>query len=168
MALRNILKEGDPTLRKHSREVTKFDERLHMILDDMRDTLDDANGLGLAGPQVGILRKLAIIIDTSGDEDVVVEVVNPEIIEQSGEQEGIEGCLSVPDVWGVVKRPMHVKVKAQDRYGKDFEIEADGLTARAFCHEIAHLNGELFIDVCERLLTSEEREKMYKQEESDE
>lgn len=161
MGLRNILKKDDSTLRKRSREVKDFNERLHTLLDDMRETLINARGLGLAAPQVGVLRRAVLVMDTSGEEDRIIELVNPEIIESEGLQEGPEGCLSVPDVWGVVKRPMTLKAKAQDRYGKEFQIEAEGLTARAICHEIDHLNGTLFTDLCERILTAEEMEELY-------
>ena len=141
MALRTIVKEGDPVLTKHCRPVTSFDERLHTLLDDMTETLLDAGGVGLAGPQVGVLRRV-VVIDL--DEDGMLELINPEIIEQSGEQDGMEGCLSVPGRWGMVKRPNVVKVKAQDRNGDWFEAEGEALIARCFCHELEHLDGHLF------------------------
>lgn len=161
MGLRNILKKGDSSLNKISREVTNFNERLHTLLDDMRETLIDAHGLGLAAPQVGVLRRAVLVVDITGDEEQIIELINPEIIESVGVQEGPEGCLSVPNVWGIVERPMRVKVKAQDRFGTEFEVEGEGITARAFCHEIAHLNGELFTEVCQRLLTEDEVEELY-------
>ena len=142
MALRNIVKEGDSVLRKNCREVTDFNERLHILLDDMRETLIEADGAGLAAPQVGILKRVAIV---SVDEEYY-EIVNPEIIAVEGEQTGPEGCLSVPGLYGSVSRPMRVTVKAQDRYGKDFTVSGEGLLARAFCHEIDHLDGILFKD----------------------
>ncbi len=157
MALRNILVDGDSTLRKKSRDVTAFNNRLHILLDDMLDTLHNANGAGLAAPQVGILRRVAIVLNfkENGKEEVI-ELINPEIIEVSGEQYGIEGCLSIPGVCGYVSRPIHVKVRALNRYGKPFTAEGEGLTARAFCHEIDHLNGILYKDLADKLLTSEE------------
>ncbi len=142
MALRNIVKEGDSVLRKKCREVTEFNERLHTLLDDMKETLILADGAGLAAPQVGILKRVAVV---SVDEEYY-EIVNPEIIESSGEQTGPEGCLSVPGVYGTVSRPMKVTVKAKDRFGKEFTVSGEGLLARAFCHEIDHLDGTLFKD----------------------
>ncbi|MCL2367862.1 MAG: peptide deformylase [Oscillospiraceae bacterium] len=155
MALRNILKQGDPTLTKLSREVTAFDQRLHTLLDDMRDTLHAANGVGLAAPQVGILRRVVLVMEIKEEdeeaEDRLVELINPLIIEEEGEQEGYEGCLSIPGMLGIVTRPQRVKVKAQDRDGEWFELAGEGLTARAICHEIDHLNGELYTRLCDEL-----------------
>ncbi|MBR3848198.1 MAG: peptide deformylase [Oscillospiraceae bacterium] len=142
MALRNIVKEGDQVLRKNCREVTDFNERLHILLDDMKETLIVADGAGLAAPQVGILKRVAIV---SVDEEYY-EIVNPVIIAAEGEQTGPEGCLSVPGIYGSVSRPMKVTVRAQDRYGKEFTVTGEGLLARAFCHEIDHLDGILFKD----------------------
>ena len=156
MALRNILTEGNPTLYKKSRPVVKFDDRLHLLLDDMKETLLDAEGVGLAAPQVGILRRL-FLVDT-GEE--ILECINPEIIEISGEQVGLEGCLSVPGKYGLVKRPNVVKIRAQDRNGEWFEAEGEGLIARCFCHEYAHLDGQLYTEVAERMLTNEELEAL--------
>ena len=130
MALRTILTDGDPALHKACRPVTNFDQRLHDLLDDLKETLANANGAGLAAPQVGILRRAVVVVDA---EDNMLELVNPEIISQEGEQEGFEGCLSVPGRWGVVKRPMKVRVRAQDRDGNWYEVEGEELTARAFC-----------------------------------
>lgn len=160
MALRNILKAGEPRLRKNSREITEFNERLHQLLDDMRETLLNAGGVGLAAPQVGVLRDVILVMDTNRegltDEEQIIELVNPCIIEQSGSQTGAEGCLSVPGEYGVVTRPENVTVKAQDRFGKEFTVSGYGLTARCFCHEIDHLSGVLFTDLAERMLTPEE------------
>ena len=160
MALRNILNSDDPALKKNSRSVTDYNRRLHILLDDMRETLLDANGLGLAAPQVGVLRRVALIVDTcieaDDTEDRIIELVNPEIITCSGEQTGNEGCLSVPGVYGIVKRPQEVVARAYDRRGKPFELTASGLTARAVCHEIDHLNGVVFTSLAERFLTDEE------------
>jgi peptide deformylase len=171
MALRNILGDGEAALRKKSRAVTDFNPRLHELLDDMRETLLKANGLGLAAPQVGVLRRAVLVIDVSLEdktpEEQIIELINPEIVASSGEQEGPEGCLSVPDVYGVVKRPEMVKVRARDRRGKEFEAWGTGLTARAFCHEIDHLNGVMFTDLVERYLTREELEDMRREDEAD-
>ena len=159
MALRNILTEEDSALRKKSRPVTKFDRHLHILLEDMADTLNEANGVGLAAPQVGILRKAVIVLETNVAEDeepYIIELINPEIISTEGEQTGSEGCLSVPGEYGLVSRPEKVRVRAQDRDGNFFEVEGTGLTARCFCHEIDHLSGILFTDIAERMLTDEE------------
>ncbi len=142
MALRNIVQDGDPVLRKKCREVTEFNDRLHTLLDDMNETLALANGVGLAAPQVGILKRLAIV---SLDEEYY-ELINPEIIATSGEEISPEGCLSIPGVCGTVNRPYKVTVRAQDRNGKVYEVTGEGLLARAFCHEIDHLDGVLFKD----------------------
>ena len=164
MALRNILTEGESTLKKKSRPVTDFNKRLWELLDDMAETLREANGLGLAAPQVGVLRRAVIVVQQEEDgNETLIELINPEIIESSGEQDGIEGCLSVPGVWGLVKRPMRVKLRAQDRYGKQFEIEGEGITARAFCHELGHLEGQLFTELAHKILNEDEIEE-YMQE----
>jgi len=174
MAIRKILTDEDKSLTKKSREVTDFNKRLHTLLDDMRDTLIEADGLGLAAPQVGVLRRVAIIVDTfietESDEpeldEMMIELVNPEILSTDGEQTGSEGCLSVPGVNGIVTRPMAVKVKAQDRNGNFFEYEGSELTARAICHEIDHLNGDMFTSKVERYLTDEELEEMRQEREN--
>lgn len=149
MALRNIVKDGDPILRKVCRPVEKFDDRLASLLDDMAQTMHEADGVGIAGPQVGIMRRLCVV--DCYDEDGVIELVNPEIIKKSGEQTGSEGCLSFPGKFGTVTRPMHVTVRAQDRNGNIFEKSGEGLKARAFCHEIDHLNGVCFVDLATEL-----------------
>ena len=150
MALRKILTDAEAALHKTCKPVTAFDSKLHTLLDDMRDTMMEANGVGLAAPQVGILRRVVVVLDTNREEleeeDQIIELVNPAIIEVAGEQTGAEGCLSVPGVYGIVTRPEYVKVRAQDRFGKVFEVEGTGLTARAFCHEIDHLDGVVFVD----------------------
>ena len=161
MATRRILPNVEPALHKKCRTVTNFDARLHTLLDDMRETLLEADGVGLAAPQVGILRRAVLVLETNvpeGTEPYVVELINPEIIERSGEQNGPEGCLSLPGEWGLVTRPMEVRVRAQDREGKTFELSGTGLTARAFCHELDHLDGVVFTDVAERMLSDEELE----------
>lgn len=143
--IREIVKEGDDVLRKVCRPVEKFDEKLHLLLDDMYETMLSADGVGLAAPQIGILRRIAVIDVGEGK----IELINPEIIKTSGEQTGDEGCLSSPGVFGKVTRPNFVTVKAKDRFGKDFEISGKELLARAFCHEIDHLDGVLFVDKIE-------------------
>ena len=157
MAIREIVKKGDEVLNKKCHPVTKFDERLHTLLDDMGETLRDADGVGLAAPQVGILRQVVVVIN---EDDEIIELVNPEIVKTSGEQFGLEGCLSVPGQYGFVKRPMIVRVKAQDRNGVPFEVEDEGLTARCFCHEIDHLSGHLFDELVDRTYTVDELEQM--------
>ena len=144
MAIRNIVKKGDSVLGKVCRPVTAFNDRLWQLLDDMHDTLRAADGAGLAAPQVGVLRSCALVMLDDGS---YLEIINPQIITKAGKQSGTEGCLSVPDVFGIVERPMNVTVKAQDRYGKEFTIDAEGFTARAFCHEIDHLDGHLFTEL---------------------
>ena len=155
----NILTKEQPLLYKKSRPVKDFNERLHQLLDDMAETLLNANGVGLAAPQVGVLRRAVLVIETNVAEDedeYIIELINPEIIEIEGEQDGPEGCLSVPGEYGLVKRPMRVKVRAQDRNGEFFEVEGTGLTARCFCHEIDHLEGIVFTSKVERMLSEEE------------
>lgn len=152
MGLRKILTDKDPALHKVCRPVEKFDKRLHKLLDDMAQTLAQANGVGLAAPQVGILRRV-VLVDTG---EQVLELVNPTLLETSGEQVGSEGCLSVPDRYGLVKRPSYAKVRAQDRDGNWFEAEGEELIARCFCHELDHLDGILYTEVMERFLTEEE------------
>ena len=156
MALRKIVKVGDECLNKMCRPVTEFNDRLHALLDDMQETLTDAAGAGLAAPQVGVLRRICIVLDEQ--DDSFMELINPEIVGESGEQTGVEGCLSVPGKWGIVTRPKVVKVRAQDRDGSWFEAEREGLTARAFCHEIEHLDGHLFVEHVDHFLTDEELE----------
>ncbi len=142
MAIRNILKDEDPTLRKRSREVEKIDQRIITLVDDMIDTMYDADGVGLAAPQVGVLKRI-IVIDVGEGE---IELINPVIIESTGEQIDVEGCLSIPGITGEVKRPDRVKVRGLDRNGKTIEILGEELLARALCHEIDHLDGILFTD----------------------
>ena len=152
MGIRKILTDKDPALHKVCRPVENFDRKLHTLLDDMKETLEEANGVGLAAPQVGILRRV-VIVDT-GEE--VLELVNPELLETDGEQEGPEGCLSVPGKYGLVKRPYYAKVRAQDRHGNWFEAEGEELIGRCFCHELDHLDGILYTQVMDRFLTEEE------------
>ena len=166
MALRKIVEQGDPCLGKVCRPVTEFNRRLHELLDDMLETLEDANGAGLAAPQVGVLRRAFPVIAMDSNEDI--ELVNPEILAQEGEQEGLEGCLSLPGKWGYVKRPEWVKVKAQDRTGAWFEVEGTGLTARCFCHELSHLDGHLYSELCDRLYTSDELDEIMEAQEIEE
>ena len=160
MATRNILRDDDPGLLKRSRVITEYNQRLHILLDDMKETLIKANGLGLAAPQVGVLRRAVLIVDTDieaeSPEDQIIELINPQILETDGEQTGREGCLSVPGVYGIVTRPESVKVMASDRYGNPFELSGTLLTARAICHEVDHLDGVVFTSIVERYLTEEE------------
>ena len=154
MALRKIVEQGDECLTKVCRPVTSFDKRLHELLDDMTETLADANGAGLAAPQVGVLRRLCIVMDEGSGE--YLELINPEIVAQSGAQTGLEGCLSVPGKWGIVTRPEKVRVRAQDRFGDWFEAEGEGLIARCFCHELEHLDGHLYTEHIDHFLSDEE------------
>lgn len=153
MAIRNIVKEGDPILKKVCRPVTEFNTRLWQMLDDMSETLAQAEGAGLAAPQVGVLRRAALV---QLEEGRFLEIINPEITSKEGVQNGSEGCLSMPGLFGLVERPMKVAVHAQDRNGNWFSCEAEGFTARAFCHEIDHLDGHLFTELVSRYLTDEE------------
>ena len=152
MGMRKILTDKEPSLHKVCKPVTKFDWRLHKLLDDMAETLEEANGVGLAAPQVGILRRV-VIVDTG---DGILELVNPTLIETSGEQTGAEGCLSVPGRYGLVTRPNFAKVSAQDRDGNWFEAEGEELIGRCFCHEYDHLDGILYTEKMDRFLTEEE------------
>ena len=154
MGLRKILDDKDPALHKVCKPVEQFDKKLHKLLDDMAETLEEANGVGLAAPQIGILRRV-VIVDTG---EQILELINPELLETDGEQEGPEGCLSVPGRYGLVKRPYYAKVRAQDRYGNWFEAEGEELIGRCFCHELDHLDGILYTQVMERFLTEEELE----------
>ena len=152
MGLRKILTDKEPALHKVCKPVTSFDGKLHKLLDDMAETLEEANGVGLAAPQVGILRRV-VIVDV-GDE--IVELINPTMLETNGEQVGAEGCLSVPGKYGLVKRPYYAKVRAQDRNGDWFEVEGEEIIARCFCHELDHLDGIVYTEVMDRFLTEEE------------
>lgn len=166
MALRKIALQGEECLRKKCRPVTEFNQRLWTLLDDMKDTLLDSGGVGLAAPQVGVLRRVCLVMN---EDEEILELVNPEIIYTEGEQTGLEGCLSVPGKYGEVTRPNFVRVRAQDRHGAWFEAEDEGLTARCFCHEIEHLDGHLFVEHTDRLLEGEELEDYIRQmEEEDE
>ena len=157
MANRKIVTIGDEALRKTCREQKKFDKRLHTLLDDMAETMYKAEGVGLAAPQVGILHRVAVV-DVSAERDGLIELINPEIVETEGEQTGREGCLSVPGRQGVVTRPRKVRVRYQDRNGNITEREAEGFEARAICHEMDHLDGQLYIDIMSRELSQEEIE----------
>ena len=152
MGLRTILTDKDPALHKVCRPVENFDRRLHKLLDDMAETLADSGGVGLAAPQIGILRRV-VLVDT-GEE--VLELINPVMLETSGEQYGPEGCLSVPGKYGLVKRPMVAKVRAQDREGNWYEVEGEELIARCFCHELDHLDGIVYTEIMDRFLTEDE------------
>ena len=154
MGLRKILTVNEPALHKTCRPVENFDGKLHALLKDMKDTLIESGGVGLAAPQVGILRRV-VLVDT-GEE--ILELINPSLVETDGDQEGPEGCLSVPGKYGLVKRPYYAKVRAQDRNGNWFEAEGEELIARCFCHELDHLDGIIYTEVMERFLTEEELE----------
>ena len=153
MAKRKIVQYGDDTLRRACRPVERITPNILTLLDDMAETMRAADGVGLAAPQVGILRRIAVIETEPGH---LIELINPKIIAMAGEQEGTEGCLSLPGQFGMVKRPMHVTVRAVNRYGKEFEINGSELLARAFCHEIEHLDGKLFIDRAEYMLEEDD------------
>lgn len=146
MAKRNIVKIGDDVLRKVCRTQLQFDQKLHQILDDMAETMYAAEGVGLAAPQVGLLRRFCVIDVGDG----LIELINPVITETEGEQTGDEGCLSIPNRYEPVSRPMKVTVRAQDRNGNNFTVSGEGLKARALCHEIDHLDGVLYIDKAQR------------------
>ena len=165
MALRKIVLQGDEILKKKCRPVTEFNDRLHTLLDDMTDTLIDSGGVGLAAPQVGVLRRVCVVMN---EDEEILELVNPEIIYTEGEQTGLEGCLSVPGKYGEVTRPNFVRVRAQDRDGNWFEAEDEGLTARCFCHEIEHLDGHLFVEHTDHLLSDEELEEYIRRQEEEE
>ena len=154
MALRNIVKFGEDVLKKKCREVTVFDDKLWVLLDDMYETMQNSNGVGLAAPQVGILRRVAVIDIGEGP----IELINPVITSMKGKQREVEGCLSAPGQWGYVTRPAKVKVTAMNRHGKEFKIEGTELLARALCHEIDHLNGIIFTDLAEEMVDPEEME----------
>ena len=162
MALREILTRGDPALTKTCRPVEKFDRRLHDLLDDLKETLEDSGGVGLAAPQIGILRRVVVVEDA---DDHILELVNPVIVSHEREQDGWEGCLSVPGKYGMVQRPNLVTVRAQDRNGNFFEASGEGLVARCFCHETEHLDGRLFVEHTDRLYTVEELDAMEQTEE---
>ena len=152
MGLRRILTDKEPALHKTCKEVVNFDAKLHKLLDDMHETLEDSGGVGLAAPQVGILRRVVLV--DNGEE--VLELVNPTLVETDGEQVGAEGCLSVPGKYGLGKRPYYAKVRAQDRFGNWYEAEGEELTARCYCHELDHLDGIIYTEVMDRYLTDEE------------
>jgi len=164
MGIRKILTDKEPALHKVCKPVTSFDNKLFKLLDDMAETLVDSGGVGLAAPQVGILRRV-VLVDVGEEESEILELINPEMIETDGEQYGPEGCLSVPGKYGLVKRPFYAKVRAQDRNGEWFEAEGEEIVARCFCHEIAHLNGQLYTDVAEKMLTPEELEELLSEDE---
>ncbi len=153
MAIRKIVTKDNPILHAVCRPVEQFDEKLAQLLDDMKETLDKAQGLGLAAPQVGIRRRLAIVLT---EDEELLELINPEIIKSSGKQRDVEGCLSCPDEWGYVVRPNKCRVRAQDRNGETFEVSLTGLDARCACHEIDHLDGHLFLEKVDEFVAPEE------------
>ena len=160
MALRKIVTEGDPILSKKCRPVEKFDKKLWQLIDDMIETLDESGGVGLAAPQVGVMRRVCVIDVGEGP----VEFVNPEIVESEGEQEVQEGCLSCPEQFGIIRRPMRVRSRYQDRFGEEHTVEGEGLFAQAMCHEFDHLDGVLFKSKVIRMLTPEELREMREEE----
>lgn len=165
MAIRAIRVMGDGVLNKKCKEVKSVNDRTQVLIDDMIDTMREANGVGLAAPQVGVLKRIVVI---EIEPENVYVLINPVVLEQDGEQEGYEGCLSVPGKSGIVKRPNHVVVKAFDRYMNEYTLEGDGLMARAICHECAHLEGELYVDLVEgELMDNEELERMYEEDEEE-
>lgn len=155
MGLRKILTDEEPALHKVCKRVESFDNKLFKLLDDMAETLVDSGGVGLAAPQVGILRRV-VLVDVGEEESEILELINPEMVETDGEQYGPEGCLSVPGKYGLVKRPYYAKVRAQDRNGEWFEAEGEELIARCFCHELDHLDGIVYTEKMDRFLTDEE------------
>ena len=165
MAIRQIFKNDAECLYKKCRPVERFDKKLSDLIDDMADTMYKADGVGLAAPQVGILRRVCVV---QNENDEIIELINPEIVYTQGEQTGLEGCLSVPGKFGVVTRPEVVRVRAQDRDGNFFEVEDSDLTARCFCHEIEHLDGHLFVEHTDHLLTEEELQEYIRRQEEDE
>lgn len=162
MALLNILKEGEETLRKKSRPLEKITERTLTLLDDMLETMRKADGVGLAAPQIGVLRRIVVIEVEQGE---IIELINPEIVYSSGSQTGLEGCLSIPGKNGICTRPSYVRVRALDRHGNEREYEGTGLLARCFCHEIDHLDGILYPDVAEKMMTHDEVSEYYAEDE---
>ena len=156
MGIRKILTDKEPALHKVCKPVEVFERKRHKLLDAMIPTLDDAQGVGLAAPQVGILRRV-VIVDTG---EGVLELINPTMLETSGEQVGAEGCLSVPGKYGLVKRPYYAKVRAQDRDGQWYEVEGEELIARCFCHELDHLDGIIYTEVMDHFLSDEELEEL--------
>lgn len=156
MAIRNIVKKGDDILNKNCKPVTEFNEKLWALLDDMHETLKESNGAGLAAPQIGIIRRIALILIEDGEP--YLELINPVIIKKSGRQREIEGCLSCPNVFGYVKRPKKCVVKAQNRNGEFFEVSLSDLSCRAACHEIDHLNGHLFTELVDEYVDPDEME----------
>lgn len=164
MAQKKIVQKGDPVLTKKCHPVTQFDKKLHTLLDDMKDTLYAANGAGLAAPQIGILRRVVVVLD---ENEKVLELVNPEILKTTGEQEGMEGCLSLSGLYGFVTRPAEVTVQAQDRNGVRFTASGTGIVARCFCHELEHLDGLLFDRHTDRLYTQDEIEELMEEQEAE-
>lgn len=154
MAIRNIVLEGDPILKKKCRQVEKFDDRLAQLIDDMKETMCLNDGIGLAAPQVGILKRVIVVINSENNK--ILELINPEVISTSGVQEGVEGCLSCPGEYGITRRPMRVKVKFLDRFGKEHIYIASDLLAKTFCHEIDHLDGIIFKERALRMLDESE------------
>lgn len=146
MALRTILTVGDEMLKKKCRPVTQFNDHLATLLDDMTQTLLESGGVGLAAPQIGVLRRVVVLLDINQEPEEVIELINPEVIDMNEPEQVIEGCLSVPGTYGYVMRPTWAKIRAQDRHGNWFEREGEGIVAQCFCHETEHLDGHLFTE----------------------
>ncbi len=163
--IKTILQKDDPALHKVCHAVTKFDRKLEALLNDMTDTLKDSGGLGLAAPQIGILRRVCVVLD---DDEQYLELINPEILSEEGEQEGFEGCLRLAGMYGIVTRPMRVRVRAQNRTGEFVEYEREGVTARCFCHELEHLDGHMYYEKAGRLFTEDEVDKILSENENKE
>jgi peptide deformylase len=161
MSKKKIIQKGDSILTKKCHPVTLFDKKLHALLNDLKETLLSVGGAGLAAPQIGILRRVAIVLD---DNDQVIELINPELIDTSGEQEGLEGCLSLPGMWGFVTRPMNATVCAQDRNGNSFTVSGSGIVARCFCHELEHLDGHMFDEHTDRLYSEKQLDEILDEE----
>ena len=167
MALRLIRELGDPVLGKKAKAVKEMTPKLSQLIEDMKETMYDSDGVGLAAPQVGMLKRI-VVIDVSEEQDQPIVMINPEIVEQDGEQTGWEGCLSVPGKSGQVTRPNHVIAKALDENMQAFTVEGEGLLARAICHELDHLEGHMYVELVEgKLYTNEELEEMMAQEEAE-
>ncbi|MDF2838820.1 MAG: peptide deformylase [Evtepia sp.] len=157
MARKTIIQKGDAILTKKCHPVSVFDKKLHHLLNDLKDTLLSVGGVGLAAPQIGILRRVVIVIDAN---DQILELVNPELMETSGEQDGPEGCLSLPGMYGFVTRPMDATVRAQDRNGEFFTVSGSGIVARCFCHELEHLDGHMFDEHTDRLYNEKQLDEI--------
>ncbi len=167
MSLRTIRELGDPVLAKRAKEIKEITPKISKLIEDMKETMYEADGVGLAAPQVGMLKRL-VVIDVSAEQDQPLVMINPQILESDGEQTGWEGCLSVPGKTGQVTRPMHVVAKAFNENMEEYTIEGEGLLARAICHELDHLDGHMYVELVEgKLYTNEELDELMAQEEAE-